>query len=60
MLVTAAEPIVYGIVFFISTRLLSSVLFAGNNYYSLSSVNNIIRIAIAFIAWTYIFKKQVG
>jgi hypothetical protein len=57
MLVTAAGPIAYGIVYFISTRLLSSVLSAGNNYYSLSSVNNIIGIAVAFIAWTYIFKK---
>ena len=55
MLVTAAGPIAYGIVFFISTRLLSSLLSVGNNYYSLSSVNNMIGIAV--IAWTYIFKK---
>jgi len=57
MLVTAAGPIAYGIVFFISIRLLSSLLSVGNNYYSLSSVNNMIGIAVAFIAWTYIFKK---
>lgn len=57
MLVTAAGPIAYGIVFFISTRLLSSLLSSGNNYYSLSSVNNMIGIAVAFIAWTYVFKK---
>ncbi|HET7345200.1 MAG TPA: hypothetical protein VFJ05_04950 [Nitrososphaeraceae archaeon] len=57
MLVTAAGPIAYGIVYFISTRLLSSLLAAGNNYYSLSSVNNMIGIAVAFIAWTYVFKK---
>jgi hypothetical protein len=57
MLVTAAGPIAYGIVYFISTRLLSSVLSVGNNYYSLFSVNNMIGIAVAFIAWTYIFKK---
>jgi hypothetical protein len=56
MLVTAAGPIAYGIVFFISTRLLSSVLSVGNNYYSMSSIN-MIGIAIAFIAWTYVFKK---
>jgi hypothetical protein len=58
MLVTAAGPIVYGIVFFISTRLLSSLLAsAGNNYHSLSSVDNMIGIGAAFIAWTYVFKK---
>ena len=64
MLVTAVGPIMYGIIFFISTRLLSSVLSVGNNnyYYSMSSVN-MTGIAIAFIAWnTYLKKdlKQVG
>jgi hypothetical protein len=57
MLVTVAGPIAYGIVFFISTRILSSLLSVGKNYYSMSSVNNMIGIAVAFIAWTYIFKK---
>jgi hypothetical protein len=57
MLVTVAGPIASGIVFFISTRLLSSLLSAGNNYYSMSSVNNMIGIAVDFIVWTYIFKK---
>jgi hypothetical protein len=50
MLVTAVGPIMYGIIFFISTRLLSSVLSVGNNnyYYSMSSVN-MTGIAIAFL-----------
>lgn len=47
--VKQAGPIASGIVFFISTRLLSSLLSAGNNYYSMSSVNNMIGIAVDFI-----------
>jgi hypothetical protein len=50
MLVTAFGPIIYGIVFFVSTRILSSILPAGNSV-------NTIAIAIAFIAWIYVFKR---
>jgi cation transport ATPase len=51
MLVTAFAPIIYGIVFFVSTRILSSMLSpAGNSV-------NIIGIVIAFIAWIYVFKR---
>ena len=58
MLVTAAGPIAYWIVFFISTRLLESLFLLGNNYYyySVASVN-IIGIIISIIVWIYIFKK---
>jgi hypothetical protein len=51
MLVTAFGPIIHGIVFFLSTRILSPVLLpAGNSA-------NTIAIAIAFIAWIYVFKR---
>lgn len=51
MLVTAFGPIIYGIVFFVSTRILSSILSpAGNSV-------NMIGIVIAFIAWIYVFKR---
>ena len=52
MLVTAFGPIIYGIVYFVSTRILSSVLLspAGNSV-------NMIGIVIAFIAWIYVFKR---
>ena len=51
MLVTAFGPIIYGIVYFVSTRMLSSVLLpAGNSV-------NMIGIVIAFIAWIYVFKR---
>ena len=57
MLVTAAGPIAYWIVFLISTRLLKSLFLLGNNYYySVASVN-IVGIIIAIIVWIYIFKK---
>jgi hypothetical protein len=51
MLVTAFGPIIYGIVYFVSTRILSSVLSPTGN-----SVN-MIGIVIAFIAWIYVFKR---
>ncbi|MFL6455808.1 MAG: hypothetical protein ACJ71G_02430 [Nitrososphaeraceae archaeon] len=52
MLVTAFGPIIYGIVYFVSTRILSSVLLSPAG----SSVN-MIGIAIAFIVWIYVFKR---
>jgi hypothetical protein len=55
MLVTAFGPIIYGIVFFVSTRILSSVLL----FRSGNSVNTI-AIVIAFIAWIYVFKRGFG
>jgi hypothetical protein len=55
MLVTAIGPIVYAIVFLISTKLLSS-LFTIENRNSLFSANAT-GIVIAFLAWIYIFKR---
>jgi hypothetical protein len=60
MLVTAVGPIVYGIVLFISTRLLvslssSSLLSIARS--PLPSLNTMVGIAIAFIAWVYVFKR---
>jgi hypothetical protein len=52
MLVTAVGPIVYSIVLFISTLLLSS-LPIGSNIFSL----NWLALAVAFIAWIYVIKK---
>jgi hypothetical protein len=51
MLVTAFGPIIYGIVYFASTRILSSVLSTDGNQV------NMIGIVIAFIAWIYVFKR---
>jgi hypothetical protein len=53
MLVTAVGPIVYSVVFFISTSLLSSLLIGNNNSFSL----NWLALAVAFIAWIYVIKK---
>jgi magnesium-transporting ATPase (P-type) len=52
MLVTAVGPIVYSIVFFISTLLLSSLPIR-SNIFSL----NWLALAAAFIAWIYVIKK---
>ena len=50
MLVTAAGPIVYGIVFFISAAVLTVAL--GN-----STIPAIVAFILAFIAWIGVFKK---
>lgn len=53
MLVTAVGPIVYFVVFFISTSLLSSLPIGSNNSFSL----NWLALAVAFIVWIYVIKK---
>jgi hypothetical protein len=52
MLVTAVGPIVYSVVFFISTSLVSFLPIASNSF-SL----NWLALAVAFIAWIYVIKK---
>jgi hypothetical protein len=52
MLVTAVGPIVYFVVLFISTAVLSS-LPLGENIFSL----NWLAVVLAFIAWIYVIKK---
>jgi hypothetical protein len=50
MLVTAAGPIVYALVLFISTTIIS--LAAGNR-----SLMTSLGVILAFLAWLYVFKK---
>jgi hypothetical protein len=52
MLVTAVGPIVYGIVLYVSTRLLASI---GRS--PVPSINTMVGIVIAFVAWIYVFKR---
>jgi hypothetical protein len=52
MLVTAVGPIVYSVVLFISTLLLSSLPIGSNGF-----LLNWLALAVAFIAWIYIIKK---
>jgi len=55
MLVTLAGPLTYTVVYFISTRLLTSLFSLGNKY-SLSSIN-MIGIILAFAGWIYVFTE---
>lgn len=55
MLVTLAGPLTHTVVYFISTRLLTSLFSLGNKY-SLSSIN-MIGIILAFVGWIYVFRK---
>lgn len=65
MLVTAVGPIVYGIVLYVSTKLLVSLSSSSSSLSSLLSIgrsplpslNTMVGIVIAFVAWIYVFKR---